>query len=453
MPGTKSSEEKHVAFLAFPFASHALVGLSLLRKLANAAPGVHFSFLNTAKSTESLLSKSRADDVPQNIKFYQVSDGVPDGHVLTGKPTEPENFFLKATPNNLKTGLDVAVAETGMRITCLLSDVFLTSAAEIAEDLNVPWIPIWVSFPCCLSAHIYTDVIRERGVSGSGTVDFIPGLPPMRAVDLPKEVLITGNGEESPFSRTLSQIGSVIPRATAVVMGFFEELNSPPLNHDLKSKLQKVLHVGFFSLSLPAPPLQPSSSDPTGCLSWLDEKKPGSVAYVGFGTLALLPREELIAVAEALETSGVPFIWSLNDKSKELLPTGFLEKTRTHGKVVPWTPQTQILAHASVGVFVTHCGGNSVCESIANGIPLIGRPFFGDHHMIGRMIEEWGIGVRVEGGVITKNRLLKCLELVLGHEQGKVMRQKAEALKEVVLKTVDSATQDFNSLVDLISVS
>jgi anthocyanidin 3-O-glucosyltransferase len=53
-------------------------------------------------------------------------------------------------------------------------------------------------------------------------------------------------------------------------MGFFEELNSPPLNHDLKSKLQKVLHVGFLSISLPAPPLQPSSSDLTGCLSWLD---------------------------------------------------------------------------------------------------------------------------------------------------------------------------------------
>jgi anthocyanidin 3-O-glucosyltransferase len=180
-------------------------------------------------------------------------------------------------------------------------------------------------------------------------------------------------------------------------------------------------------------------------------KKSGSVAYVGFGTLALLPREELIAVAEALQTSGVPFLWSLNEKSKELLPEGFLEKTKMHGKVVPWTPQTQVLAHASVGVFVTHCGSNSICESIATGIPLICRPFFGDHYMVGRMIEEWGIGVRVKGGVITKNRLLESLELVLRDEQGKVMKEKAEALKEVVLKAVESAAQEFNCLVDLIS--
>ena len=155
-------------------------------------------------------------------------------------------------------------------------------------------------------------------------------------------------------------------------------------------------------------------------------RKNGSVAYVGFGTLASLPHEELIAAAEALQTSGVPFLWSLNEKSKELLPKGFLEKTRTHGKVVAWTPQAQVLAHASVGVFVTHSGANSVYESIANGVPLICRPFFGDQHMIGRVIEEWGIGVGVEGGVITKNRLVKSLELVLGHEHGKVMRPEGE---------------------------
>jgi anthocyanidin 3-O-glucosyltransferase len=270
MPATKSSEEKHVAFLAFPFASHASVGLSLLRKLAAAAPSVHFSFLSTAKSTHSLLSKSSAEDVPRNIKFYQVADGVPEGHVFTGKPLEPENLFLRATPGILRKGIDMAAAETGRRITCLVSDAFLsTSASEIAEDLSVPWIPVWTSFPCCLSAHIYTDVIRERCV-GSGTVDFIPGLPAMRVAELPQEVMVREGEEESLFSRTLSQMGSTLPRATAVVIGFFEELNSPPLNHDLKSKLQKVLHVGFLSISLPAPPLQPSSSDLTGCLSWLD---------------------------------------------------------------------------------------------------------------------------------------------------------------------------------------
>jgi len=278
MSATKGSEEqKHVAFLAFPFGSHPLTRLSLLRKLARAAPNVRFSFLNTAKSTRSLLSKSTADDdVPHNIKFFQVADGVPEpeGHVHAKNPVEAINLFLKATPDNLRKGIDMAVAETGQRITCLLCDAFLsTSAMEIAEDLNVPWIPIWSSLPWCLSAHVYTDIIRERCVgSETTTVDFIPGLSAMRVADLPAEVLLREDEEESLFSRALSQMGSALPRATAVVMGFFEELNSPPLNHDLKSKFQNVFNVGFLTLSLPAPPLPPSSSDLTGCLSWLDGK-------------------------------------------------------------------------------------------------------------------------------------------------------------------------------------
>ena len=146
--------------------------------------------------------------------------------------------FFPATPDNLKKGLDTVVADTDKRITCLLSDAFLSaSAAEITEDTNVPWIPIWSSLPCCLSAHVYTHLIRQRCDAGNGSgtlLDFVPGLSALRVADLPEEVLMPRVGEEeSIFSRTLSQMGFALPRATAIVMCFFEELNSPPLNHDL----------------------------------------------------------------------------------------------------------------------------------------------------------------------------------------------------------------------------
>jgi anthocyanidin 3-O-glucosyltransferase len=451
---TKSSdEEKHVALLAFPFGSHPFSSLSLLRKLATAAPNILFSFLNTPNSNHSILSKTKDEDLPHNLKFHDVTDGVPEGHEPSVR--EAVNLFLKAMPESLKKGIDLAAAKTGKRITCLLSDGFFTCAAGIAQEMNVPWVPIWAPLPCSLSAHLYTNLIRQRcGNGSSGKLDFIPGLSAMHVADLPEEVLIpaAGDGEESLLSRMLSQMGSVLPRASAIIMGSFEELNPPPLNHDLKSKFKNVLYVGFLSISVPAPSLPPSTSDLTGCLSWLDRQKWRSVAYVGFGTVAALPQDELTAIAEALQTSGIPFLWSLSDNSKDLLPKGFVEKTRMHGKLVPWTPQSQVLAHASVGVFVTHCGANSVYESIVNGVPLICRPFLGDNFMTGRMIEDvWRIGVKVEGGEITKSWLLKSLELVLRDEQGTVMREKAQALKKVVLEAAGRATQEFNSLVELIS--
>jgi muramoyltetrapeptide carboxypeptidase LdcA involved in peptidoglycan recycling len=69
---------------------------------------------------------------------------------------------------------------------------------------------------------------------------------------LPKEVLIPTGEEESLLSRTLSQMGSVLPRATAIIMGSFEEQNPPPLNQDLKSKFKNVFYVGFNSLNISA---------------------------------------------------------------------------------------------------------------------------------------------------------------------------------------------------------
>nr|POE94154.1 kaempferol 3-o-beta-d-galactosyltransferase [Quercus suber] len=454
--------------------------------------------LNTQKSNHSIFSTAKPDEILPNIKAYNVADGVPAGHVLSPNPIEAVELFIKVSPQNFKRGLEVAVAETGKKISCLISDAFLTFALEIAEGLHVPWIPIWLPFPCSLSAHVYTDLIRQRFASNKvkdATLEFIPGLSQMRVSDLPEEVL-SEKLEESTFSLMLSQVGLVLPRASAVVLNFYEELNPPLLNRDFKTKFRNVLNVGLFTLSLPSqsdsdltgciscnkvkdatlefipglsqmrvsdlpeevlsekleestfslmlsqvglvlprasavvlnfyeelnPPLlnrdfktkfrnvlnvglfplslpSQSDSDLTGCISWLDGQKERSVAYVSFGTVASPPQNELIALAEALEESGIPFLWSLKDNIKSLLPKGFVERTGMQGKIVPWTPQVKVLAHSSIAVFMTHCGSNSVSESVVYGVPLICRPFFGDHHMTGRMVEEvWGVGVKVEGG-------------------------------------------------------
>nr|ABD28557.1 Anthocyanidin 3-O-glucosyltransferase, related [Medicago truncatula] len=110
----------------------------------------------------------------------------------------------------------------------------------------------------------------------------------------------------------------------------------------MRSMLQSVLYVGFLTLSIPLPPLPPSDRDETGCLSWLDKQKSKSVIYVSFGTVATPPPNELVALTEALEESGFPFLWSLKDKLKGILPDGFLERTSYCGKIVHWVPQAQV---------------------------------------------------------------------------------------------------------------
>ncbi|CAL5183254.1 unnamed protein product [Lathyrus oleraceus] len=450
-----SSENKHVVVYVFPFGSHPIPLLNLVLKLAHASPNTFFSFIGTQQSNQPLFTKP---NIPNNIKFFSIHDGVPEGHVLGFHPVEKVNLFLQAAPQNLQNGIDLAVADTKQKVTCIIADAFVVPSLVIAQKLNVPWIPVWPPLSCSLSAHFHTDFIRQKCAENNArdrSFDFLRGLYKMRVEDLPEDIINCGDGEETLFSKTLASLGEVLPKAKAVVMNFFEELDPPLFVEDMRSKLQNMLYVGFLTLSIPLPPLPPSENDETGCLSWLDKQKSTSVVYVSFGTTVTPPPHELVALAEALEESGFPFLWSLKDHLKGVLPEGFLERTSDIGKIVPWVPQTQVLGHDSVGVFVTHCGCNSVFESISNGVPMICRPFFGDHGMTGRMVEDiWEIGVKIEGGVFTKNGLLKSLNLILVKEEGKKMRENAQKVKKTVLDAAGpngKAAQDLKALVEIVS--
>lgn len=459
---TTLQHKKHVAVFIFPFGSHPVPLLNLVLKLANATPNLKFSFIGTEHSNKPLLSKP---NIPNNIKFYSVSDGVPKGHVLGGHPVEKVNLFLQAGPQNLQKGIDLAVADTKESVTCIIADAFVTPSLTVAQNLNVPWIAVWLPLSCSFSAHVHTHLIRHKcgnngsnntAVSKDTTLDFIPGFSKMKVEDLPEDVL-NSDENETLFSKTLASLGSVLPQAKAVVANFFEELDPPLFVEDMRSKLKYYLYAGFLTLSLPLPPLPPSETDETGCLTWLEKQNKGSVAYVSFGTVVTPPPHEIVAVAEALEESGFPFLWSLKESVKDFLPKGFLERTKDSGKVVHWAPQTHVLGHTSVGVFVTHCGCNSVFESMSNGVPMICRPFFGDHGMTGRMVEDvWEIGVKVEGGVFSKNGLVKCLRLILVQEEGKKIKENALKVKRIVLDAAGPqgrAAQDFNTLVEVVSRS
>ncbi|KAL3744932.1 hypothetical protein ACJRO7_014097 [Eucalyptus globulus] len=460
---------RHVAVLTFPFGSHPWPLANLTLKLALAAPDVRFSFLNTAKSNSIVFPPLSRAELPPNVQVYDVSDGLPDDHQGSMKdPGELVGWFLKAAPESFGAAVDAAKQDAGTNVSCLLTDAFLIFACEMAEKMQVPWVTLWVPAPYALAAHVYIDVISElhRESSGGDTsIDYdnnkslgvIPGLSMMHISDLPTE--ITNDQDTSVIACMLREMGRVLPcGAAAVVLNSYAEANPTPLIADLKSKFKILLQVGCLTVSFPAPPLPRSSaSDTTGCLTWLNARQPRSVVYICFGTVAMPSPSEVSALGEALESTKTPFLWSLKEHVMAQLPEGIQERTRAYGKFVPWVPQGQVLSHPACGVYVTHCGYNSVFESVAGGVPMVCKPFWADNMMNGRMIEEvWGIGVKVEGGIITKDGMEKALEVVLRGEEGKEMRKKVGELRERLVEAAGpdgSAEADFKALVDLISTS
>ncbi|KAJ1433510.1 UDP-glucuronosyl/UDP-glucosyltransferase [Sesbania bispinosa] len=451
MSVTPGGADKHVAILAFPFGSHASPLLSLVRRIAAEAPQVTFSFFSTSKSNASVFSGMNKEEL-HNIKPYNVHDGLPENYVPSGHPIEPTFLFIKAMPENYKRAMDEVVEKTGKKITCLVSDAFYWFCADIANDMDAKWVPLWTAGPHSVLAHVLTDLIRANNFSGFAvlgdqTIDLLPGFPKLKVSELPEGVM---GDLEQPFASMVHKMGQMLPRATAVVMNSFAAVH-PLMVNELESKFHLLLNVGPLTLTTP----QTTIPDGQGCLEWLNKHENASVVYISFGSVIVPPPQELTALAEALEESGFSFIWAFRGNPEKQLPKGFLERTSKQGKVVAWAPQMEILKHPSVGVCLTHCGWNSVLDCIVGGVPMIGRPFFGDQKINTRMLESaWGIGVGVDKGVLTKETALKALKLTISSEEGKKMREKIGELRESALEAVKpdgSSTRNFSTLIQIVT--
>ncbi|RWW33039.1 hypothetical protein GW17_00002263, partial [Ensete ventricosum] len=260
---------------------------------------------------------------------------------------------------------------------------------------------------------------------------FIPGLSAHRVCDLPEGIVF--GPLDSPFSCLLHRMGQSVAKAAAVLVNTFEGLD-PTIDAVFSASFSEYLHIGPLHLLVPPAGLTP---DTHHCLPWLDRHAPATVAYVSFGSVMTPQPAELAALAEGLEASGAAFLWSLKDHARELLPPGFLDRTKERGLAVSWAPQLDVLRHAAVGAFVTHCGWNSVLEAMTAGVPMVCRPFFGDQRMNARSVSlAWKIGVEFEGGAITKEGVTRALDTVLKGEEGKRLRVTACELQAMTTRAV-----------------
>ncbi|KAL0359636.1 UNVERIFIED_CONTAM: Beta-D-glucosyl crocetin beta-1,6-glucosyltransferase [Sesamum angustifolium] len=143
-------------------------------------------------------------------------------------------------------------------------------------------------------------------------------------------------------------------------------------------------------------------------------------------------------VAYGLELSNTNFIWVVRFPKganghnglmlEKTLPRGFLERVGDRGKILEgWAPQTRILGHETIGGFVSHCGWNSVIESMNFGVPIIAVPMHLDQLINARLVEEI---VRYSNKRLSGERLAAVIEQVVMEDCGEVVRQKAVEMRE-----------------------
>eukprot|EP01018_Ginkgo_biloba_P003245 Gb_04176 [translate_table: standard] len=77
--------------------------------------------------------------------------------------------------------------------------------------------------------------------------------------------------------------------------------------------------------------------------------------------------------------------------SLDHLPHGFEDCMRANNKgllIRGWAPQLMILSHPLTVGFLSHCGWNSVLESISHIVPIIGLPISTKQFCNSKLLEE-----------------------------------------------------------------
>ncbi|KAH7690889.1 UDP-glucuronosyl/UDP-glucosyltransferase protein [Dioscorea alata] len=211
----------------------------------------------------------------------------------------------------------------------------------------------------------------------------------------------------------------------------------------------KVYPIGPLNL---LPVRQGGKKPEMAYVAWLDTHPAGSVIYVSFGSQSSILASQMKSLATGLEASRKPFIWVIRppigfdvngEMKEEWLPEGFSKRISESGQgllVERWAPQLEILAHKSTGVFISHCGWNSVLESLSQGVPIIGWPLISAQFYNSKMMEEeLGLCLELARGVedeVDSVEVERVVRLALDGEKGKKMKKAALKCMENMRETM-----------------
>ncbi|KAL8026869.1 hypothetical protein ABFX02_14G057750 [Erythranthe guttata] len=151
--------------------------------------------------------------------------------------------------------------------------------------------------------------------------------------------------------------------------------------------------------------------------NWLDRFEGKSVIYFSFGGETFLSDDLIKELALGLELTGLPFFMVLNFPAnaavtaelRRALPEGFVERVEGEG---------QILAHPSVGCYLSHAVFSSVIEGLVNDCQLVMLPQKGDQFLNSKLVS-WDLkaGVEVnkrdEDGYFGKDDIKRAVEKVM----------------------------------------
>ncbi|OAE19730.1 hypothetical protein AXG93_2958s1050 [Marchantia polymorpha subsp. ruderalis] len=325
------------------------------------------------------------------------------------------------------------------KYTCLIADMFLGFTKELADKWDVPWymmISTNTSFALLMLQgqaaveggwHPNDPVKKNRSVE-------LRGLEIFRAGELPDGL------SDDPDSYCFHAIGT--RTAAGLLINTFESLEKQQLD-TLRSQLQVMALDGKVPKVLPIGPLlllpsfsqnrrrKQNSSEMDPAIQWLDSRSESSVLYICFGSYRDIPTYYIRELERGLLLVDIPFLWAQrlppNILKADVFSPDFESRTKDRGLLVTdWVPQREILDHPSTGGFLSHCGWNSILESVLSAVPIMACPLYAEQAMNSRFIVDvLEMAVEVNrSDELTGEEVAAAAVTIMTGERGSQIRQR-----------------------------
>jgi len=417
------------------------------------------------------------DGLP-DFHFASVPDGVDFGDALPDPLLHCDQLMKDVPYPYFRKFVDELGSSTAVPpITCIVCDGNMTFALKVAEEIGVPCALFWTPSACGFLCYSYFQKLVDQGIlplkdescltnGYLDTVVDIPGMEGIRLRDLPNFVRTT-NPEEVMFKISISETEKS-HRGCAILLNTVDALERDAL--DVLSTIYPPIYaVGPLQLLEEKQVPKNSELETIGltmwtedldCLTWLDKKEPNSVIYVNFGTVARMTAKELLEFGWGLANSKQNFLWAIRPDlvlgESSTFPPEFEAEIKERGLLVVWTPQEKILKHPSIGGFLTHCGWNSLLESVVAGVPMICWPAHAEQYTnCWFLCNHWGIGMEITE--VKRELVEKLVRELMVEENGKRMKAKALEWKKVAEDAVAAPTGssyvNFDNLVNKVLLS
>ncbi|KAI3908490.1 hypothetical protein MKX01_009292 [Papaver californicum] len=291
------------------------------------------------------------------------------------------------------------------------TDFYLMWAISIGNQRNIPVVSFWTSTSLTFSVMYHADLLTKKGHDLANlsdccdeVIDYIPGVSPTRLVDMP----LLPSGNDPKFNPAMVPFTMLDEVQCLLIATIYE------LEPQVTDTLKEIFPFPTYTIgpSIDHHHMKTESSTNKNVhgtehyyLEWLDSQPIGSILA---GLRESGVRYLLVSRGFHL-TSGVCGDGCGGDDDEI--------STSSRRLVVPWCEQSRVLCHPSVGGFFTHCGWNSIMESVYAGVPMLTFPLSFDQIPNRKLIvEDLKVGMNITKGFGAKT-------FVKRHEVEKIVKK------------------------------